>query len=70
MDKDTLQGKSEKAIGHVKEATGDLTGNNELQAEGAKDQVKGQFHETVGAVKQMGRDIAEGARSGAESAKH
>jgi uncharacterized protein YjbJ (UPF0337 family) len=63
MDKDTLQGKSEKTVGHVKEAAGDLTGDNELQADGVKDQAKGQFHETVGAVKQIGRDIADNARS-------
>ncbi len=69
MDKDTLQGKSEKTVGHVKEAAGDLTGNNELQAEGVKDQAKGQLHETVGAVKQIGRDLAAGAKDGAESAK-
>ncbi len=69
MDKDTVQGKAEKTIGHAKEAAGDLIGDNELQASGAKDQAKGQFHETVGAFKQMGRDIAAGIKEGAASAR-
>jgi uncharacterized protein YjbJ (UPF0337 family) len=70
MDKDTVQGKTEKTIGHAKEAAGDLIGDNELQASGAKDQAIGQFHETVGAFKQLGRDIASGVNDGVESAKH
>ncbi|HEY0784594.1 MAG TPA: CsbD family protein, partial [Acidobacteriaceae bacterium] len=63
------KGKSEKTVGHVKEAVGDLTGNNELQAEGAKDQAKGQLHDTIGAVKQVGKDIKAGIEEGADRAK-
>jgi uncharacterized protein YjbJ (UPF0337 family) len=70
MDKHTVQGKSEKAVGHVKEAAGDLTGNKELQSEGVRDQAKGQLHETVGAAKQLGKDIKEGVAEGTHRAKH
>jgi uncharacterized protein YjbJ (UPF0337 family) len=70
MDKDTVQEKSEKTVGHLKEAAGDLTGNNDLQAEGVKDQAKGQLHETVGAVKQLGRDIRDGVTEGTNRAEH
>jgi uncharacterized protein YjbJ (UPF0337 family) len=70
MDKDTIQGKSEKAVGHVKQATGDLTGNEDLQAEGLKDQAKGQLHETVGAAKQLGKDVAASVQHGAHKAEH
>ena len=70
MEHDTIKGKTEKTIGHAKEAAGDLTGNNELQAEGVKDQAKGQLHETVGAVKEAGKNIASGVRDGVQSAKH
>jgi uncharacterized protein YjbJ (UPF0337 family) len=69
MDKATIQGKTEKTVGHMKQAAGDLTGNNELQAEGVQDQAKGEFHETVGAVKQIGRDIASGIKEGTAAAK-
>ena len=69
MDKDTLQGKAEKTLGHVKEAAGDLTGNNDLQAEGAKDQAKGQLHQTVGAVKEIGNEIKAGVQDGTRQAR-
>ncbi len=68
MDKSTVQGKVEKATGHVKEAAGDLTGNDKLQAEGAKDQAKGQVHEMVGAVKDAGKAIKAGIEEGKASA--
>ncbi len=70
MEHDTMKGKTETAIGHAKEAAGKLTGDNELQAEGVKDQAKGQLHETVGAVKEAGKNIASGVKDGIESTKH
>lgn len=35
MNKDELEGKAEKAKGYVKEKTGEITGNKDLEAEGA-----------------------------------
>ena len=69
MDKDTLQGKTEKTTGHVKEVVGDVTGNNKLQAEGAANQAKGQLHETIGAAKQLGKDFAAGIKDGKRQAE-
>ena len=70
MDKHTVQGKTEKAVGHVKEAAGDLTGNSKLQNEGVKDQAKGQLHETVGAAKDLGKAVKDGAKEGAHHSNH
>jgi len=69
METETVKGKAEKTIGHAEGVAGDLTGDRNLEAQGAKDQVKGEFHETVGAIKQAGRDIAAGVHHGTEAAK-
>jgi len=69
MNKDTAQGKAEKTIGHAEGVAGDLTGDRDLEAKGAKDQLKGEFHETAGAIKEAGREIAAGVRSGTDAAK-
>lgn len=69
MDKDTLLGKVEKTVGQAKEVAGRVTGNNEVQAEGATDQAKGQLHETVGAIKDIGKEIKAGGEDGTRRAR-
>ncbi|NJN45362.1 MAG: CsbD family protein [Candidatus Competibacteraceae bacterium] len=48
--------------GRVKEATGAVTGNDELKREGQKDQVAGKIKETAEAVVDKVRDIAGGSK--------
>jgi uncharacterized protein YjbJ (UPF0337 family) len=51
MNRDELDGKATKAKGKIKEAAGDLTGNDRLRGEGAADQAIGKTQETFGKAK-------------------
>jgi len=50
-NKEQAEGRFDKAKGRVKEAVGDLAGDNELKAEGMADRAKGSVKEGVGNVK-------------------
>lgn len=52
MNKDQVEGRAKEAMGNVKDTTGDVTGNDKLQAEGKADQVEGKVQKTVGDVKE------------------
>jgi uncharacterized protein YjbJ (UPF0337 family) len=51
MDKDEIKGKAEKAKGYVKEKAGQVTGNEDLEAEGTADRAAGEVREKVGEAK-------------------
>lgn len=44
----SIEGKVDKAKGHIKDAVGGLTGDSSLQAEGKIDQAKGAVKDTFG----------------------
>jgi uncharacterized protein YjbJ (UPF0337 family) len=46
--KDSLEGKSDKLKGHIKDAAGGLTGDDELQIRGKIDELKGKVKDTIG----------------------
>lgn len=48
---DKMKGATNDAVGRVKQAAGDLTGNNRLKAEGAGQQAKGKAQKAVGKAK-------------------
>jgi uncharacterized protein YjbJ (UPF0337 family) len=48
MNKDELAGKAEKLKGKVKQATGDLTDNEQLHDEGVVDEAAGEVQEGFG----------------------
>lgn len=52
MNKDQVEGRAKEAMGNVKDAAGDMTGNRRLEAEGKADQVEGKVQKTVGDVKE------------------
>lgn len=52
-----MSGTADKTKGRLKQAAGDLTGNDELEREGEIDETSGKVKEAVGTVK----DKAEGA---------
>ncbi len=56
---DKAKHKAEEVIGDVKEKVGELTGNEELQAEGKKDQLSGNVKQTGDSVKDAASDIAD-----------
>ena len=59
MDKDELKGKAKQAKGSIKRKAGELTGNPDLEAEGAVDQAAGQVQEGFGKAKQEVREVID-----------
>jgi uncharacterized protein YjbJ (UPF0337 family) len=62
MDKDRAKGKLTDMGGRLKRQTGEWTGDKDLQAEGAGEQVKGKTQNVVGKVKDAGRDAVRNIR--------
>lgn len=55
-DHDRIEGAAKNMGGKVKEATGDVTGDAKLKAEGKADQVEGKVQNAVGGIKDTLRD--------------
>ncbi len=62
MDKDRAKGKLNDVKGRVKRQAGEWTGNEDLQAEGAAEQVQGKAQNVAGKVKDTGRQVMDDAR--------
>jgi uncharacterized protein YjbJ (UPF0337 family) len=69
MDRDKVKGKMEDIKGRVKRQAGEWTGDQRLQDEGARDQIKGKAQNAWGNVKEGARDIAEDVHEGADRMK-
>ena len=63
MDENRIKGKFDDVKGRVKRQVGEWTGDENAQAEGAVDQVKGKVENAFGKVKDKARDIADDVRS-------
>lgn len=61
MNKDNLKGSMDDAAGRVKRQVGEWTGDNQAQAEGAAQQVKGKVEKAWGNVKDAAHDVAKDA---------
>jgi uncharacterized protein YjbJ (UPF0337 family) len=59
MNEDQIKGKAEKAKGYVKEKTGELIGNENLEAEGAAERTAGKARETLGKAKDKAKDVVD-----------
>jgi uncharacterized protein YjbJ (UPF0337 family) len=59
MDKDRLKGMGNKIKGDVKQAAGELTGDEKLKAEGHVDKAKGEAQSTIGGVKDTAREAMD-----------
>lgn len=57
-----MSGEADKAVGRVKQAAGDLTGDDQLKAEGQAD-------ESAGKIKDKIEDVADAARDAVDSVK-
>ena len=55
-DHDRVEGAAKNMGGKVKEATGDVTGDEKLKAEGKANQVEGKVQNAVGGMKDTLRD--------------
>ena len=62
MDKDRVKGTMDDAAGRVKRQVGEWTGDSELQAEGASQQVKGKVENAWGKTKDAVRDATDEAK--------
>jgi len=59
MNRDEMKGKVDKAKGYIKEETGELTGNEELEAEGRAERAAGKARETMGKVERKAKNIGD-----------
>jgi len=57
-----MSGETDKAVGRMKQAAGDLTGDDQLKAEGEAD-------EAAGGMKEKVEDVADAARGAVDSIK-
>jgi uncharacterized protein YjbJ (UPF0337 family) len=57
-----MEGRMDEYKGRAKEATGDLTGNEELQREGEADQASGKLKQTFENIKDKADDLVDKAR--------
>jgi uncharacterized protein YjbJ (UPF0337 family) len=61
MNKDQVKGRVEQAKGSIKETTGKVVGNRELEGEGAVDKATGKAQATYGDVKEKVKDAVDKA---------
>jgi uncharacterized protein YjbJ (UPF0337 family) len=59
MNKDQVKGRMEQAKGSVKEATGKVVGNKDLEAEGKVDKAGGKAQATYGDIKEDVKDAVK-----------
>ena len=59
MDKDTIKGKLKDAEGRVQRQAGEWLEDEEVEAKGLKNQVKGKIQESVGKAKDAARDVRQ-----------
>ena len=60
MNKDQVKGRVEQAKGTVKEATGKVMNDRDLQAEGDIDKTAGKVQADYGDVKEKAKDVVKG----------
>ena len=60
-NKDEMEGKYEQAKGSIKQGIGNLTGDDEMHAEGTADKMKGNLQEGWGGAKRKVGDVLEDA---------
>ncbi|AYO84317.1 MULTISPECIES: CsbD family protein [Methylobacterium] len=56
---DKIKGLANEAVGNVKQAAGNVTGNDKLVAEGKAQELKGEAQKTVGDVKDGAKNLAD-----------
>lgn len=59
MDEERIKGIAQETKGAVKQATGELVGDEKLKAEGKMDKAEGKFRNAVGGLKDTVRDAGK-----------
>ena len=57
-----MSGETDQAKGRIKQAAGDLTGNDDLEREGELDEAAGKAKEFIGDAKESLEDAVDGAK--------
>ena len=52
-----MSGKTDKVIGKAKQAAGDITGNDDLEREGERDEAAGNIKDTVDDAEDSVKDV-------------
>lgn len=63
-NQDRTEGKMDEVVGRGKSALGDLTGDDQKQAEGERDQAKGEAKQGLADVKDTVNDAVEKVKNG------
>jgi uncharacterized protein YjbJ (UPF0337 family) len=58
-ERDRWEGKGKEALGTMKEKAGEVTDNEDLEAEGKADKYEGKAQDAWGKVKETGREVKE-----------
>jgi uncharacterized protein YjbJ (UPF0337 family) len=61
MDKQRIEGKVDKAKGYVKEKTGQIVNDPDLETEGMAERAKGEVKEGIGKAKDKVREVVDEA---------
>lgn len=69
MDSDRIKGKLDDAAGRAKRQVGEWTGDTEIRAEGAAQQIKGKAENAWGKVKDAARDAGDKVKRDNEHAE-
>lgn len=59
MDKDRVKGKGKEAMGSVREKTGEMTDDEEMEARGESQKTEGKLQGAVGKIKDKIKDITD-----------
>ena len=65
-DRDRVEGKLEEGKGNLKQAWGDVTGDDKLKAEGKMDEAKGEAQGFLGDIKNKLEDMGDDVRNAVE----
>ncbi len=57
-----MSGETDQAKGRIKQAAGDLTGNDDLEREGERDETAGKAKELIGDAKESLEDAIDNAK--------
>jgi uncharacterized protein YjbJ (UPF0337 family) len=67
MDKDRIKGKLNDVKGRVERQVGEWTGDEDAQAKGTADQIKGKTQNAVGKMKDAGREAIDKLKGDADA---
>jgi uncharacterized protein YjbJ (UPF0337 family) len=62
MNRDQIAGKAKEAVGGIQETTGNMTGDEDLEARGTAKRLEGKTQGAVGKVKHAANDLKDAVK--------